>query len=248
MSLSENRVAPLGTPVSGGENRLAWGSLGVGVVAVLFSPLWIGGLLGVVGVSLGLAAQREASTRLARAQWGVGLSVVAIGIAAALLMFRMAGTGGAAGGRLAEWEGVAAPEITFVTLQGQRVTLSDLRGKRVVLNFWATWCGPCRREIPDLIEVAATAGEEVVIFGISDEPPEVLRPFVDKLAINYAVVSADSWEWPSPYKDLRYIPTNFIVDREGVIQAIRGPVSAKTLYQLLESPGSAAPPKPAPSG
>ncbi len=230
------------------ENRLAALSLGVGVAALLASPLLIGGLLGVVGVALGLAAQRHSSTRPVRAQWGIGLSTVAIAIVAVLLVFRMPWSSGGTGGRLAAWEGVTAPEVTFTTLQGEKIALSDLRGKRVVLNFWATWCGPCRREIPDLIEVAADSGEQLVILGISDEAPEVLRPFIDKVGINYLVVAADANSWPSPYRDIRYIPTNFILDREGVIQHVRGTISAKTLSKLLRSPGFKGAPKPAPTG
>lgn len=170
-----------------------------------------------------------------------------VGLVAVLVFFGACWGGGGTAGSLQEWEGVLAPDVAFTTLDGREMRLSEMRGRRVVLNFWATWCGPCRREIPDLIAVARRSGEELVILGISDEPPETLQPFVEQQGINYAVVSADSSGWPSPYRDFRYIPTNFILDRQGVIQYVRGPVSARTLDKLLRSPDHRGTPKAAPT-
>ena len=110
--------------------------------------------------------------------------------------------------------------------QGQSVDLRDYEGKIVLVNFWATWCGPCRYEIPALVEMSAEYDpEQVAIIGISIDqgPAERVLPligeFVERLAINYPVVHDGQHELLRAFykKSLRRmgVPLTFIFDREG---------------------------------
>lgn len=79
--------------------------------------------------------------------------------------------------------------FTLTALTGESVTLADLRGRWVILNFWATWCAPCRAEMPYLQQLAQTHASSLVVLGINmrEEPPEI-QPFIDELADRKSVV------------------------------------------------------------
>lgn len=108
--------------------------------------------------------------------------------------------------------------------QGKLVSFSEFtKGKVVVLNFWGTWCGPCRREIPDLIEVQKEmAAKGVVVIGIPleqvDNKVAVVKDFVEKSGINYLnVVDNPDFELSSAYGGIASVPTTYIIDRNGKI-------------------------------
>ncbi len=114
----------------------------------------------------------------------------------------------------------SAPEYTFVTLDGDTVRSTDLAGKVVVLNFWATWCGPCRLEMPtlqSLHERSDTA--EVVVLGLSTDVggADPIRAFLEERDITYAVGRATQAHRQA-FGGIRGIPTTFIIDGDGVIQ------------------------------
>jgi thiol-disulfide isomerase/thioredoxin len=121
---------------------------------------------------------------------------------------------------LLEWVGKPAPELKMVDLDGKIHRVSRLKGKKTVLDFWATWCPPCKKAVPDLIKLRTDSKEsELVILGISDEPADTLSPFVKEYKINYPIV-ADAKDLPAPYGQVTGIPTLFLIDSSGVIRDV----------------------------
>jgi len=115
--------------------------------------------------------------------------------------------------------GSAAPEFVLQDLKGRPIQLSKLRGRVVVVNFWATWCGPCRMEIPGFVKVYEKyreKGLEIVGISINDAGLEVVRDFVAKNSINYPV-ALDTGQVAQRYGGITRIPTTFIIDRQGRI-------------------------------
>jgi len=140
-----------------------------------------------------------------------------------------------------------APDFTLADLDGDWVTLNELKGKVVLLNFWGTWCGPCRREIPafiNLTEKYKKDGLEIVGITLTSGPPSNIRSFADKWGINYRLLTDiegnETQTVTALYSQatgqrITGIPTTFIIDREGFIrQRYVGPRSEKIFYKDLE--------------
>jgi peroxiredoxin len=114
-----------------------------------------------------------------------------------------------------------APDFSLKTSSGETITLSKLKGKVVVVNFWATWCGPCRAEIPGFIKVYEkykSKGLEIVGVSLDQGGWNDVKPFVKKLTITYPVVLGND-RVAAEYGNIDAIPTTFIVDKEGNIIA-----------------------------
>jgi thiol-disulfide isomerase/thioredoxin len=163
------------------------------------------------------------------AWWGIGLSIFGVlaGILAGtglyLLFFfvrsNMPSYEEAGEEQVKTWEGVRAPDFTVTTLDNQPFTLSQFKGKRVVVDCWATWCAPCWKEIPHLNQLAKeNPKEELVIIGISHEEHDVVSEFAGKNNIGYPIATADNL--PPPYGEVSSLPTTFFIDRNGVIQSV----------------------------
>ncbi len=116
---------------------------------------------------------------------------------------------------------VPAPDFTLRRLDGERVKLSDLRGKVVLVNFWATWCPPCRREIPDLSRIHTDYEEQgLVVLGISwDElTADEIKDFADNYKMTYPILYGTQSELIQvgrAYNWEGYLPTTYVIDREG---------------------------------
>ena len=124
----------------------------------------------------------------------------------------------------------AAPRFAARDLDGREVSSASLRGKVVIVNFWATWCPPCRAEIPDLIALQTKYGDRLQIIGISQDeaPPEVVKRFVADHKINYPVVMSTP-ELEKTFPGVSALPTSFILDRESrVVQKHVGMLTART--------------------
>jgi peroxiredoxin len=116
--------------------------------------------------------------------------------------------------------GRPAPDFTLQTLEGQPFTLSQLRGQPVVLNFWATWCGPCQREMPALQETAARYAGEIVFAGVDQvETPEVVQQFVTRRGVTFPIPLDPDGAVGSAY-NVKGMPTTFFIDADGVIRHI----------------------------
>ncbi len=111
-----------------------------------------------------------------------------------------------------------APEFSLTGVNGERVSLSDYRGKVVLIDYWATWCAPCKIEIPKLVELQKKyAKDGLQVIGISmDDGPEPVRGFVREFAINYPVAMGDV-KVAEAYGGILGLPVAFLIDRKGHI-------------------------------
>ncbi len=111
-----------------------------------------------------------------------------------------------------------APGFSLVDTKGKKISLSKYRGKVVILDFWATWCPPCRRGIPDLIDIQKQYKNKVAVIGVSldTDTKKNVVPFIKNVGINYPVVYATS-KIINDYGNIEAIPTTFIIDKKGNI-------------------------------
>jgi thiol-disulfide isomerase/thioredoxin len=119
-----------------------------------------------------------------------------------------------------QMRGKAAPQFTLVDLDGKKVSLSDYKGRPVLVNFWATWCGPCKIEMPwfeDLRKQYAPQGFEIL--GLTDDVDagkETITKVAKKIGVSYPILLTDG-KVQKAYGGLDYLPMSFYVDRKGVI-------------------------------
>jgi len=131
-----------------------------------------------------------------------------------------------------------APEFKLTGLDGKPVTLADSRGKVILLNFWATWCGPCRAEIPDLVELQNKYKDRLQILGlvVDDDDQDAIKDFVEKFGINYPVALATN-DIRMQYGGIAALPTSFVLDAEGRIvqkhEGLRNPILYETEIRSL---------------
>lgn len=137
--------------------------------------------------------------------------------------------------------GLEAPDFTLSDLNGKQVKLSALRGKPVMINFWATWCPPCRAEIPTLVQAYAdaqkgTADAPYRILGVatqSDQP--TIQAFVKELGVNFPVLPDVDNRITSDLYHVIPIPTSFFIDKDGIIRFVQvGPVDGPMMDKWLK--------------
>lgn len=131
------------------------------------------------------------------------------------------------------------------TENGKKVTFAEVTsGKVVLLNIWATWCPPCRREIPDLVAISnEMASKGVVVFGVSldqkGDPVASVKSFAEKNSMGYInIVDNASGQIADAYGGIQSIPTTFIIDRQGkIVQKIIGAQSKDAFVAALQKAG-----------
>jgi len=142
-----------------------------------------------------------------------------------------------------------APDFSLKDAHGNIVHLSDYKGKVVLLDFWATWCGPCNIEIPwftDFERKYKDRGFEVLGVSMDDDGWKAINPFVAEKKINYRIVLGDDMT-SDMYGSVEALPTTFVIDREGRIASIHIGLSGKKEFEdaiekLLDAPvGGRAP-------
>jgi thiol-disulfide isomerase/thioredoxin len=113
-------------------------------------------------------------------------------------------------------EPIATPVFAATALDGRSISSADWRGKVVLVNFWATWCPPCRAEIPDLIALQEKYRDRLVVVGISEDEGSVdgVRRFVTEHKINYPIVMSTP-ELRKIFPEVMALPTTFVLDRDG---------------------------------
>ncbi len=137
-----------------------------------------------------------------------------------------------------------APDFELKDVNGKSVRLSDFRGKVVVLDFWATWCGPCKIEIPWFVEFERKYKDKgFAVLGVSEDEDgwTSVKPFVKEVGINYRVVIGNDRTTES-FGGIEGLPTTFVIDREGKIAAVHVGLASKqdfedAIEKLLQTSG-----------
>jgi peroxiredoxin len=132
-----------------------------------------------------------------------------------------------------ENERKTAPEFALKDADGKTVRLSDYKGKVVLLDFWATWCGPCKIEIPWFIDFERKykdKGFAVIGVSMDEEGWTAVKPFVSELAINYRVLQGND-SIAQLYGGVDALPTTFLIDRDGKIAATHAGLAAKDDFE-----------------
>jgi peroxiredoxin len=121
--------------------------------------------------------------------------------------------------------GGLAPDFLLERLDGGEVRLSDLRGKGVIVNLWATWCGPCRKEMPQFVaayDAYQEEGLEIIAVNLQ-ESESIIRPFVEDFGIDFPVALDRRGAVSEEYRIIG-LPTTYFIDREGVVRDVfQGP-------------------------
>lgn len=135
--------------------------------------------------------------------------------------------------------GFSAPDFTLKTPAGESYTLSELKGKAVLVNLWATWCPPCRAEMPAIQEIYNEyKAQGFIVLAINmtaqDNPLEI-APFLNKYNLNFPVLLDETGETGKAYQ-LRSLPSSFFIDRAGIISevVIGGPMAEALLRTRVE--------------
>jgi peroxiredoxin len=137
-------------------------------------------------------------------------------------------------------EGFLAPDFSLQTPEGGTVTLSELRGQAVLVNLWATWCPPCRAEMPaiqKLYEEYKDQGFMVLAVNMTyQDNPQAVLPFTQENNLTFPILLDETGEMARKY-ELRSLPSSFFINRNGIIQevVIGGPMSEALLRTRLES-------------
>lgn len=133
----------------------------------------------------------------------------------------------------------AAPQIIFAALNGEKLALDSLRGKVVLVNFWATSCPGCIKEMPDLVKTWQkyhSRGLETIAVAMSYDPPEYVRQFAAKNSLPFTVALDTDGSVAQAFGNVRVTPTTFVIDKQGqVIQQYVGEPDFAQLHTLIES-------------
>lgn len=131
-----------------------------------------------------------------------------------------------------------APSFTLKTLDGTETSLAALRGKVVLLNFWATWCPPCKAEMPDLdaLQRKYATDKDFVVLGVNfEEDPETVRSYMEEHKLTFPVALDRDGSVTTKSFGVRPLPTTFIIDREGLIRdAWNGQIAPEAMLARLE--------------
>jgi cytochrome c biogenesis protein CcmG, thiol:disulfide interchange protein DsbE len=190
------------------------------------------------------AAAAEPEPRLSRkAAW---LAMGAVTLALALIWIapgiehvdEPAATGGASGspGEPEDAAAVGKParlDFQLKDMNGVDVKLDSFKGKVILLNFWATWCGPCKAEIPSLVELQEKYADDLVVLGFSvDDPAEKIKPYADEYKVNYPLLVGNGREdVQNAFGPLLGIPVSVIIGRDGVIAKKHTGIATKEQFE-----------------
>jgi thiol-disulfide isomerase/thioredoxin len=130
--------------------------------------------------------------------------------------------------------GTVAPlDFTLKDMNGIDVRLASFKGKVILINFWATWCGPCRIEIPYLIELQQQYGDDLVVLGVSiDDTAEQLAPYAKQMGVNYPLLVGNGrQDFQDAYGPFWGIPVTVFVARDGLIHKKHSGIASKEQFE-----------------
>jgi peroxiredoxin len=131
--------------------------------------------------------------------------------------------------------GAKAPDFELKTLTGEPTKLSDYKGKKVMLNFWATWCPPCKAEMPEMEKFYKQGNKDVVILAVNIDPQNDVQGFANKNGITFPILLDTDGKVNSTYQILS-IPTTYFIDRNGIIQnKYTGAMNLDMMKQFTDS-------------
>jgi peroxiredoxin len=133
--------------------------------------------------------------------------------------------------------GNLAPDFTLASTSGETVSLSDYRGKRVMVNFWGTWCPPCRAEMPDMEKFYQENDVEILAVNLTPTESNVsdVTEFIDEFGLSFQVLLDEELAVSSKY-GIQPVPTSFMVDSKGIIQYVAlGAVNYEQMVQALNT-------------
>lgn len=132
--------------------------------------------------------------------------------------------------------GDTAPDFALKTLDDEQIRLSQLRGKPVMINFWATWCPPCRQEMPELEKFYETHKQHVELLSVhltSQDRRDKVGPFIQQYSLTFPVVLDEKGKILKLY-NIQTIPTTYILDGNGVIRKkVIGPMTYKQMQEIM---------------
>ena len=139
----------------------------------------------------------------------------------------------------AAYETEGPVDFTLPQLGGGELALSDFRGGWVVVNYWATWCAPCRKEMPELSELHDERADVTVLgLAFEDTDDEAFETFLEEFHASYPILRVDVYQPPEPFGAPKVLPTTIILDREGrAVKAWLGPVTRETIEHYIDSSG-----------
>ncbi len=130
-----------------------------------------------------------------------------------------------------------APAFSVRTLDGKALRLSDLRKRPVILDFWATWCGPCRASMPHLNEMQARyekQGLAVIGLSVDEQGPQRVKQFANRLGVRFTLAMAND-EVLDAYGPIRSIPTTFFINRDGhIVRRVVGYIDDDTMEDFVK--------------
>ena len=131
--------------------------------------------------------------------------------------------------------GDLAPDFSGTTLEGEIVQLSNLRGKTVLVNIFASWCGPCRAEAPHLVEVDNLLGEDVVLIGLNlQENVPAVEGFKQDFGIDFPLVLNEDGRLTEIYKPIG-LPTTWFIDPDGIVRYVHaGPMTSEIMLAAID--------------
>ncbi len=135
-------------------------------------------------------------------------------------------------------KGMQLADFELKDLGGQAVHLSQFKGHPIVVNFWASWCTPCKNEMPLLQSMHENQGDDLIVIGVNEqETPAIMKAFIDENHLTFVFLSDETGDVGGQYH-VRALPTTFFLDADGVLQAQHiGQLNAQQLNGYLEKIG-----------